>query len=350
MTVETIEGLKSTTGWPYQRLCCQTGVGYSSMRRWRDRLEAGRPLVRRPGPGKKRAYDHKELQGAVRKLKHCRQLTRGSGDLYEQYREQVSRREYQHMVVSERRDANRLMRRIGWNVPGLAWTLDDTGRRGLPIECRMSMNQVRDLCSRKVLSAKVGEKLLKDDKVAKVLMELFDRHGAPLFGKRDNGSNLNGSAVNEVFTAYGVIALNSPAHHPRYNGLMEWGQREMKQTMAVILAGCNAGLEDVSEAAELASGLCNGRERPCLSGQTSDVVFETRHEAMRVYTIQRRREVHDEITTMAGRIMTARNRNDRLTEQAAWRIAVETWLRREGLITIRAGGKVLPYYEPLFCS
>jgi hypothetical protein len=57
--------------------------------------------------------------------------------------------------------------------------------------------------------------------IAGHLHQLFHRHGAPLFLKRDNGSNLNCSEVNDVLVAHGVIPLNSPAYYPRYNGAME---------------------------------------------------------------------------------------------------------------------------------
>ena len=71
---------------------------------------------------------------------------------------------------------------------------------------------------------------------------------------------------------------------------------------------------------------------------------------MRTYTVQKRKEVHNQIQELAMRILAQSRGNDRLTEQAAWRIAVETWLRREGLITVSVGGKVLPCYDPLLAS
>ena len=58
---------------------------------------------------------------------------------------------------------------------------------------------------------------------------LFRRFGAPLFYKRDNGGNLNRTAVNDVLAEYGVIPLNSPAYYAPYNGAIERGQREIKQ-------------------------------------------------------------------------------------------------------------------------
>ena len=60
------------------------------------------------------------------------------------------------------------------------------------------------------------------------LEQLFLRHGPPLVLKRDNGSNLNHQAVDEVLTRYLVIPLNSPPHYPPYNGGMECAVRELK--------------------------------------------------------------------------------------------------------------------------
>lgn len=196
----------------------------------------------------------------------------------------------------------------------------------------------------------MSERLLPDGEVAEVLEDLFERYGAPLFGKRDNGSNLNGGPVNDVFNAYGVIALNSPPYYAQYNGFMEWSQRELKGEMANVLTGLNPDLDLVQQAADFSLGKCNQHPRPCLQGQTSDMIFEARHSAMKAYTLQRRREVYGEIMTLAMKIMARGNGDDRLTEQAAWRIAAETWLRREGLITISVAGNVLPYYDPLLVS
>ena len=350
MTVELTEGLKEATGWSYRRLCRQTGVVRSSLIRWQERAQANKPLVRRPGPQKAPDLDRAVLVSRIKKLQHRRKLTLGSGKLFAEYCTKVSRREFQCAVANGRKEAIRNMRRVTWNVPGLAWTMDDTGRRGLPVNFMMSMNQMRDLCSRKGLSAKVNQKLLADSKVAEVLDEMIKKYGAPLFIKRDNGSNLNGQPVNDVIDTYGVIAVNSPPYYAQYNGFMEWSQRELKGEMANVLRGLDPDLALVRQAADFSLAECNQRPRPCLGGQTSDMVFEARHEAMKAYTLQRRREVYGEIMTLAMKIMARGKGDDRLTEQAAWRIAAEIWLRREGLITISVGGKVLPYYDPLLVS
>ena len=60
------------------------------------------------------------------------------------------------------------------------------------------------------------------------LEQLFLRQGPPLVLKRDNGSDLNHQAVDEVLTRHLVIPFNSPPSHPPYNGGMECAVREPK--------------------------------------------------------------------------------------------------------------------------
>jgi hypothetical protein len=59
-----------------------------------------------------------------------------------------------------------------------------------------------------------------------LLEQLFLHDGPPLVLKRDNGSNLNHQAVDEVLARYLVIPLNSPPHYPPYNGAMECAVRD----------------------------------------------------------------------------------------------------------------------------
>jgi hypothetical protein len=58
------------------------------------------------------------------------------------------------------------------------------------------------------------------------LEQRFLQHGPPLVLKRDNGSNLNQQAVNEVLACYLVMPLTSPADYAPYNGGMECARTE----------------------------------------------------------------------------------------------------------------------------
>ena len=75
----------------------------------------------------------------------------------------------------------------------------------------------------------------KGEAVALHLEKLFQKHGPPLFLKRDNGSSLNHAAVDRVLADYGVIPLNSPAYYPKYNGSIEKGIRDMKTALGECL-------------------------------------------------------------------------------------------------------------------
>ena len=49
--------------------------------------------------------------------------------------------------------------------------------------------------------------------------------------KRDNGSNLNHQAVNELLSEYMVLPLNSPTYYPQYNGGIENSQSIIKSAL-----------------------------------------------------------------------------------------------------------------------
>jgi len=74
------------------------------------------------------------------------------------------------------------------------------------------------------------------EEISGYLAATFDRFGAPLFLKRDNGGNLNHTAVNAVLADYFVLPLNSPVHYPPYNGAIEEAQTELKNGLAAKLS------------------------------------------------------------------------------------------------------------------
>jgi len=320
--------------------------------RWKSRLGAGKPTVNRPGVKRAEAIDRQGLRNRVRDLNHRNKLTLGSGGLFEEYRHGISRREFQSIVARTRAEVKRehrnRMQRVQCHVPGLVWAMDDTKRRRLPVTMKMSLNQMRDSASRKGLSAKVTERLPPHGKVAETLEEQFHRHGAPVIFKCDNGSNLNGESVRDVCDVYGVIVLNSPPYYPQYNGQIEWSQWELKSHMAWLLQGTDVDMPTIQLAADFALDRLNQWPRPCLRRKTADEVFEARHAAMSIYTTDKRKEVREEITMMAMHIMANMDKDNRQAEQAAWRIAVETWLRRNGLITVSVGAKCYPIQKPFW--
>ena len=65
------------------------------------------------------------------------------------------------------------------------------------------------------------------EEVAEHLNYLMHKHEAPLFLKRDNGSNLNSGEVLSILKMFAVIPFNSPPGFPQFNGVMERSQGEI---------------------------------------------------------------------------------------------------------------------------
>ena len=176
------------------------------------------------------ALNVEELHVHLCRLQHGRQRSRGVGRLYRHYQDQISRRDLQALTETVRREfvqqRQAELRRITWQVPGLVWSLDDTELARLAGH-PLHLHQVQDLASRYKFTPWVGERVLGES-VAARLEQLFLRQGPPLVLKRDNRSNLNHQAVDEVLARHLVIPLNSPPHYPPYNGGMECAVRELK--------------------------------------------------------------------------------------------------------------------------
>jgi hypothetical protein len=86
--------------------------------------------------------------------------------------------------------------------------------------------------------------------------------------KRDNGSNLNQPAVDEVLARYLVVPLNSPPQYPPYNGGMERAVRELKPPLVEkILAYGPIPESPVQVWAEVLAYELNPRPRRCLDGR-----------------------------------------------------------------------------------
>ncbi|MBN2563475.1 MAG: hypothetical protein JXQ75_21360 [Phycisphaerae bacterium] len=144
---------------------------------------------------------------------------------------------------------------------------------------------MRDLGSRYTFSPLVKAHLAHGDEVAAHLAELFAIHGPPLFLKQDNGGNLNHWQVDEL----------------------------------------------------LAKAM-NHRKRPCLHRRTSCAVFASGADLARAFTRRERREVYDHIKKHTIELIE----KDGYDPDAAWRLAVETWLLDNRFITVCNRKGVLP--------
>jgi len=347
MVVTILTQLKRQVRWPYQHLCRFLGVPYGSFRRWKQRLAQGEPVRCRPGPKKMAPLALEELRGEVALLHHGHKRSRGVGALYRRYHTQVSRRDLDRLAeavrqaLTQRRQA--ACRHITWHGPGLVWSLDDAElARGN--SHRLRLHQVQDLASRYKFPPWVGARVLGET-VAVRLEQLFVQYGPPLVLKRDNGSNLNQHAVDALLARYLVIPLNSPPQYPPYNGGMERAVRELKPPLVAQLRA--SGPIPASQVQGWAAGLAhdlNHRPRRCLGGHVACRVFQDARPALKAYTRRRRREIFDTINELTRTLIQARAVHTQRQAEAVRRLAVETWLQSNGVITITQNKKVLPIF------
>ena len=347
MIVPTLNQLKQEVGWPYQRLTESLGVPYANFRRWKHRLARGQPAVLKPGPKKVTPLNLDELRGHLCRLQHGRQRSRGVGKLYRQYQSQISRRDLDVLTETVRREILQQhqaeLHHLTWHVPGLVWSLDDAELARFD-DHKLHLHQVQDLASRYKFTPLVGRSV-RGESVAFHLEQLFFQHGPPLMLKRDNGSNLNHQAVDEVLARYLVIPLNSPPHYPPYNGGMECAVREVKTPLVEkILAGRPVTASQVQDWAEVLAHDLNHRSRPCLEGKVACEVFHQAKRALKLYTLRKRKETLDWINELTSLLIRAWDACTPRQAETARRLAVETWLHRNGVLTVTPNQKVLPVF------
>jgi hypothetical protein len=339
MVLEHIEARHQAEGLSYRTLCEQESVGYASLMRWKARGARGEPLVGRPGPRKVEALDLDGLREELRVLRHGRKRTEGTGELYRQHREQISRRDLARLVTQERQRQNRERRRVyhevSWKMPRLVWAMDDTEYQPDPAYPKAYLHNVEDLGSRYKFAPLVGLALAHGEQIAVHLNELFEAHGPPLFLKRDNGKNLNHAEVEELLESFLVIPVNSPCHYPQYNGGIEAGNREIKAGLVQQPSMPSAFL---AIQAELELQTLNHRARPGLGHRSPCQLFTAGRDFARTFHRRERREVYEWVRDKTLEL----SRTGCYDTDAAWRLAVETWLLDHEFITVSKHKEVLP--------
>jgi len=347
--------LKETTNAPYRVLCQTVGLKYANLMRWKHRIERGEAAVNPPGPRKIEPLDLAALLADIAKLAHRKVRTLGSGALHEKYRLKISRRAFLKLVRQVRQEYKQsrraMLRRVEWKAPGLIWSVDDAqvgrDRQGE----KVMLHNVRDLSSRYTMEPMVGA-MACGKEVAANLDELFAQQGAPLVLKRDNAGNLNHPEVDKVLANHFVIPLNSPVHYPPYNGGIERAQDEMKRALVGVK---DKEAEDRSAYGALRAHQLNHRKRRSLHGETACAVFLAGKCKLQEYSIQKRKEIIEEIKAMAAAAVedlrpTTRAGSEKRLANAAWRRAVETWLQNNGMINVTQPKKVLPHLDDFSVS
>ena len=337
MLIEEVESIQTEVGGSCRQVLEAVGLSHATFQRWTARLRNEEPFVQTPGPKKAVQLELGDLLAEVRRMGHRRRRSFGTTELCEAHKDEISRRQLQKLVKVERCRVNAEkrahLRRITWRVPGLTWAMDAT-KIGPE-----QLQQVQDLASRYKFEPFLTASL-SGEHVAEHLERIIAIHGAPLILKRDIGSNQCNDAVRSVLEKHLIIPLDSPRRYPQYNGAMEYGQREFKEVLELRDPLADQALANHAAAAhEL-----NHRRRPCLDGRTSCAVFESGREAMKAYTRPKRKEVIDWIKNEALDIIRRDGLSGADARDAAWRRAVESWLHRNGVITVSVDGQVLPSF------
>jgi hypothetical protein len=341
--LDIIDQIRDKTGMPYQAICEAVRVPYSNHVRWLSRRKRYDALVRPPGPRKVGRPDFGRLKTEIMALRHGKQRTLGTGELYSRYASGLSRRDLNRLVEAARYDLNVLHvqneRRLEWLVPNTCWVIDITehshpdGKIG-----KVFYSHMQDMASRYKFNPKGGE-IPCGEEVSGYLAGIIHRFGAPLFLKRDNGGNLNHGAVDDVLAEHFIIPINSPPYYPPYNGAIEEAQTELKTGLDEKLRSRPAcGYEHLEMYAATVENDLNHKPRPCLGGRNSCQVYFASKQS---FSKWERRDAYEWITNLRNDILCG---TIDVQPEAAWRIAVEKWLIKNNMIRVTINGKVSPNF------
>jgi len=330
----------------YEEAAKVVGWGIQSMRRYLKRVGKDEPPIKKRGAKARviRMEDIESLRGELARLPHGAKRTRGVGELRRKYRSRIPRRMFRNLVVQARKEYRRQVdeswTHVLWNCPGLAWSMDIVeyafnGRKFFIL-------QTMDMTTKYKFEPLVGNAMFNGEEVAGHTARLYATHGAPLFQKRDNGGNLNDATMREILADGCVVPLNSPAYYPRYNGSMENAQCELRNELDRLIDEESITTDEgFVGAIHRATNNLNHKRRVILGGETS--CFNYSRNGRVQYQKQQRTEVYTWIKNLALDIEQDATYNDRdLWFRKAWRVAVETWLLKNGFITVVTPQEVLP--------
>ena len=328
------------------RELCYALLPCATVLRWRARSQAGQPLVEKAGPKKHPPVNLHIIQYAIQKLDHGRTRTAGTSELCAQFADSISRRDLQEWIAQERDTQNKSMKRIQWLVPGAAWSLDTTEYG--PDKAKIT--PLRDLASKYQVPTPLVAPAEDGQQIAIYLDLMFKQHGAPVFLKRDGGSPLNCAEVDQVLEAHRVLPLNSPPRYPQYNGSIERSMRDLKRALNQRRL---ASLQQYPLALDLAlvTHQLNHRRLRSLKGQTPCQVFHDPARRIHLHGASRQKIFRELLQTFWHCQLRMSETNPH-TLNALWRAVVESWLRRQGWISVSVQTKSKTYVstnsEPFF--
>jgi len=329
------------------RLVCRVcQLAYSTLMRWRNRLRRGKPILLVPGPRKKDALERRTLDDQIARLDPGTHRTHGSGALYAQVKDAISRREFQAMVNETREQTNHALRaawtHVEWLYGGVAWAMDDAYLGRAADGRKVYAHNGCDLAARYLVEHFTGF-AITGDSVAESLSRTFDRDGLPLILKRDNGANLNENTIERLLAEKWVISLNNPPYCSRYNGGIERMNRELKKYLRAEVGTRRPSFERWSDYVAWGAEMLNHKAREVLGGKTPCECF---HDPSRriSFTLRERYAIFNDVARMVAGIYRRLEDKTERGRRTAYRLAVETWLKKEKLIVVTKGVKVLPNF------
>ena len=309
------------------RELCYDLLPCATLLRWRARARAGEPLLEKAGPKKKEPLDPEAVRAKIQQLEHGPRRTAGTTELYEQLSDSISRRRFQELVAQERQNRLDDMKRIRWLFPGAAWSIDTTEYG----PDKVKITPLRDLASKYQLPTPLVAEQEDGARIAIYLDLMFKKQGPPMFLKRDWGSPLNCQAVDEVLERYCVLPLNSPPGYPRYNGSIERNMRDLQDALDQRRL---AALQlPMSIELELVTHQLNHRRLRSLGRLTPCQVYHDPAKRLQLHGASRQR-IFREVFEQFWQYVQCMPERNRHTRNAAWRLVVETWLRRQGWISV----------------
>ena len=339
--LNTLQRQHEQTGRSYRQLTSRYGLSRSRVLRWQANVRRGYPVIRCPGRRKRRlpalllVMVHFQVAG----LRHGRWRSRGFPALCRAWSPLVPRLAMRRLVSNYRQrlrlEARARLQRIRWPHAGTVWAMDEAVIGGL----RWLL--VTDLASRYRFQLLLAEDLPARRIVAHLDL-LFRCYTPPLFLKRDNGPNLVSQEVDACLAAYDIIWLNSPCYWPRYNGAVEYAQREIKTTAGILAAVAGAPLH---AALTMAPRFLNAKQRPCLHGATAYQIFHTPDTALSwAFTPNSRKDTKHWIDQHTEAILSTMTVCNRHAQAAARRLATETRMLDMGLIAPVQRHNVSPHF------
>jgi hypothetical protein len=310
------------------RELCYGLVPCATVLRWRARSQAGASLLEKPGPKKLQPLDPAAVRARIAQLAHGRRRTAGTTALQAELSDALSRRRFHELVAEERQNRFDHMKRIQWLVPGVMWAMDTTEYG----PDKTKITPVRDLASRYQLPVPLVAPAEEGAKIAFYLERLFQQQGPPMFLKRDLGSPLNCVAVDQVLERYHVLPLNSPPGYPKFNGAIERNMRDLKG--ALDQRRFHAHPVPMALAVELVTHQLNHRRLRSLGNCTPCQVYHDPARRLQLHGASRQRIFREVFGQFWYYIETMPERT-RHSTNAAWRMVVETWLRRQGWISVK---------------